>query len=121
MEFKTEPRPSNDRIEMENKKRYDYSPQMYLNASLELLNIQKDDYKIKIFNSAGTTLVSKKLKSPDTYLIKLGYANGMKDRTSPNTFTIHFINKEKKITSHIFIEINKDGDFMVNGERFGKV
>jgi len=121
MEFKVEKPPNSNKIEFADKTKYSPEPQLYLNASLELITLVEDDYKIKVITNIGSGLLSKKIKSPDTFLIKLGYANHMKSQTSPNKFTIQFINKEKKTTSLIILEIKEDGDFMVNGKRFGKV
>jgi hypothetical protein len=121
MEFKAEAAPSHDKVNMLNKKDYDGRPKLYLNASLELLTLVKGDYKIKVFNSENTVLVSRKLKSPTSFLLKLGFAHKMKNVKSPNTFTINFINKEKTIISKIYLEVKEGGDFMVNGKRFGKI
>jgi len=121
MEFKFESAPNINKVDMVNKPNYNGASQMYLNASLKLLSLLDEDYKIRVVNNIGSVLVSKKLKSPDIFLVKLGFANHMKSQTSPNTFTIQFINKEKEITSQIILEIKENGDFMVNGKRFGKV
>ncbi len=121
MEFKTEPTESNDKVDMVYRKKNNSGPQLYLNASIELLKLLEDDYKIKIFKNNNGLLISKKLKSPDTLLFKLGYAEKIKSGESPSKFTIQFINKAKKITSQIILEIKENGDFIVNGKQFGKV
>lgn len=121
MEFKTEPARSSNEVDLVNVIDRNSGPQLYLNASLELLTLSEGDYRIKIFNGENGLLTSKKLKTPTTFLFKLGYANHMKIGKSPNLFTIQFINKEKKVISQIILEIKEDGDFMVNNKRFGKV
>jgi len=121
MEFKTEKAPSNDKVDMVYTKKRSNGPLLYLNASLELLTLLENDYRIKVINSKKVVIKSARLKSPTTILFDLGFAEYMKSEKSSNTFTIQFIDKKRNVVSHIFLEIKKDGDFMVNGKRFGKV
>lgn len=121
MEFKVEPAPSKDRLELAYKKPHNREPQLYLNASLELLTLIEGDYRLKVTNNDNGLVISRKLKSPDTFLFKLGFARQMKEKIIPNAFTIQFFNKSKEVTGQIILEVKADGDFIVNGKRFGKI
>jgi len=121
MEFKVEPTPSKNYVDGVFEKTHTIEPQLYLNASLELLALIDEDHRLKVTSNDNGLVISRKLKSPDIFLFKLGFAGQMKKKTTPNVFTIQFFNKKKEVTSRIILEIKEDGDFIVNGKHFGKV
>lgn len=121
MEFKLETPADVNQLELSKKKRYSNEPKLFLNTSLEILTLLEYDHRVRIIDNNDRVLISKRLKSPNTFLFKLGYAHYMKDKQSANMFVIDFLNKEKKVMSQIVIEIKEDGDFLVNNERFGKI
>ena len=121
MAFKVIPAPDKNKVDVSKIKTHNNDPQLYLNASLELLTLIDGDYRIKVTDSNNTLSISRKLKSPDIFLFRMGFASQMKDNTAPNVFTIQFLNKNKEVTGLIILEVKEDGDFIVNGKVFGKI
>lgn len=94
--------------------------QLYVNVKLSILYVLPEDYKLKVINNKKVMVLSKKLKRPDEFVIKLGKAQDMKEGKAPNLYEVLFIGTNKTTQSRITIEIQENGDFLVNNQLFGK-
>ena len=50
----------------------------------------------------------------------MGFIDDIKDQLAPNEFTVLAMSSEKDPMNRIHMKIEKDGTFLVNGERRGK-
>jgi hypothetical protein len=63
----------------------------------------------------------RKLNSGEEFELEIGYLDDVKDRVKGYIHVITFYNEKKKEVSRIVIEFDKDGNYLVNGVRMGKV
>jgi hypothetical protein len=96
-------------------------PLPYLILNLKILKINPDEYRIKVQNNAKLQLLSKKLEEDMMVKIDMGFTDDLKDRTSPYEYTVSFLSKGKKETCRIVILVDEEANFLVNGERRGKL
>ena len=121
MEFKVPDPEPNNVIDPVKNRIIPTDPELYVNLNLKLLKLLPEDTKLKVMDNKGITKLTKKLKDPDEYLIKIGRAMYVKEKKIGNIITVMFFNGKKENTSRITIEFKENGDFIVNDQLFGKI
>lgn len=92
----------------------------YLLISVRIINVTAEEVRFKCEDNLGQTHFSKKLPKAATFMIDMGFIDDIKDQLSPNTYEVFAMSGKKEPINRIHLRIEKDGTFLVNGEKRGK-
>ena len=95
------------------------APYLYIN--LRVLKAVPEEVRIKVLKNNVETLMSRKFDPSVIVKLDLGFTDDIKDRVSAYQYLITFLSKEKSVLSKIEIFFEKDGTYLVNGEKRGKI
>lgn len=93
----------------------------YLVLRVKILKLQPEEVKIKAIRDGSTQVFNKKVATGAEFKLDLGFTDDIKDGISGYKHVIQFLSADKKTTSQILIEFDKEGNYMVNGEKRGKI
>lgn len=119
--FKTKPPPPKDFISMTDSSPATSEILPYVKVKFNLLTLGDNDYRVKIVSNNGGAVFNKKLKGPIAFDIDMGFAEDIKDRIVPHSYSVYFMDKAKNIHSRITIEVKKDGELLLNQQVYGKL
>jgi hypothetical protein len=95
-------------------------PYLYLN--LKVLKQGENEVRVKIIeNSSKNVMNNKKFDTATILKLDLGFTDDIKDRVGAYEYTVFFLNGDKDPVSKIVIYFEKDGTYLVNGEKRGKL
>lgn len=106
-----------DRIRQE---RRNSGPLPYLIINVRILNTTEQEKRFKVENNLGRTLLNRKKEKLSLIKIEMGYLDDVKDQLAPHTYEIIALAADKYPMNRIVLKVEKDGTFLVNGERRGK-
>jgi hypothetical protein len=92
----------------------------YLVVSVKIMNVTTQETRFKCEDNKGNIRFTKKLPKGATFLIDMGYIDDIKDQLAPNTYELFALSADKALLNRIHLRIEKDGTFLVNGEKRGK-
>lgn len=95
-------------------------PLPYLQVTIRVLTLSDQETRVKAIDSNGKTIASRKATKNAQVEIKWGFSEDIKDRIIPHTHTVLFLDDRKKPVSQIYLLVEEDGTFYVNGEKRGK-
>jgi len=95
-------------------------PMPYLLVELKVLAISDQEFRVRVVNNEGDLLFNRKATAGTIIKIDWGYTEDIKEKLAPNEFTVFFNDSDKKAVSKIYLTIQNDGTFLVNGEKRGK-
>jgi hypothetical protein len=96
-------------------------PLPYLTLSMKVLKLAPGETKIRIINSKGQLLYTRKAAEGTVVNLDMGYTDDIKGRVSEHEYTLVFISPDKKPLSRIVIHFQEDGSYFINEEKRGKV
>ena len=96
-------------------------PLPYLNVNLKVLKLGAEEVRVRVTRNKGDNILSKKAEADMLIKLDLGFTDDIKDQVTANEYTIFFLSREKTPLSKIEILFQKDGTYLVNGEKRGKV
>jgi len=96
-------------------------PLPYLKMELRVVKLSAEEVRVRITRNGGEAIFAKKTDPGMTIKLDLGFTDDIKDRVTANEYTVYFLSPEKKQLSKIEILFEKDGTYLVNGEKRGKV
>lgn len=106
----------------ERQRRLNTNPLPYLNLVVRVLNIQPEEVRLKVIkDDLYSVLNKKKIEEGMEFTIEVGFTDDVKDKVAGYKHVVQFLSEDKKVISIILIEFDEDGNYMVNGERRGKV
>lgn len=105
----------------EHEKRISTTPLPYLILHVKIINVQPGEVKLKVIKDDGISVLSKKISSGMEFKLALGFTDDIKDRISGYKHVVQFLSPNKKIFSIILIEFDEDGNYIVNGEKRGRI
>jgi len=105
----------------EHQKRTNTTPLPYLKLLVKVKHIGQEEIKLKVIRDDKNILFSKKTEQDMEFRLDLGFTDDIKDRISGYKHVIQFISPKKEVISRILIEFDKEGNYLVNGERRGKI
>jgi hypothetical protein len=126
LSFKMRPRDNANRVDFEetvseHQKRTAVTPLPYLNLYINIFQKSDHEVRFKVVNNRGTTVLSRKIDKEKEFHLELGFTDDIKDRVTPYEYTGYLLSDDKKEISRIVIHFTKDGDYMVNGVKRGKI
>lgn len=95
-------------------------PLPYLLVTVTVLKVSAQETRVKAVDSNGKTIANRKATNSTQIEIKWGFSEDIKDRIAPHAHTILFFDESKKPVSQIYMLVEEDGTFYVNGEKRGK-
>ncbi|MEL7001529.1 MAG: hypothetical protein AAFN93_02210, partial [Bacteroidota bacterium] len=93
----------------------------YVKVLITLTNLPADRYRVKVLNNFNVKVLNRKVKSNMQIIIDMGYANDIKDGITANHYVVTFEDKSRNKLSKIVLEIDKEGNFLVNDQQYGKI
>lgn len=93
----------------------------YVKVLITLTNLPEDRYKVRVVNDLGIRVLARKLKPNMQIIIDMGFADDIKDGIGAHQYDVVFEDKSKKELSKIVIDIDEDGNFLLNNQWFGKI
>jgi hypothetical protein len=73
-----------------------------------------------VIDSNGNLVFNRKASEGTKLTLDVGFIDDVKDRITPNSYTLNLFTDSKKIISRIHMVIMEDGTFLVNEEKRGK-
>jgi hypothetical protein len=122
MQFKKRPGPDMNKVDME--KRTLPTAGMnapYLYIDLQVLKPVAEEFRVRVVKNDREILMSRKFDPSAIIRLDLGFIDDIKDQVNPNQYMITFLSKDKDPLSRIEIFFDKDGTYIVNGEKRGKI
>lgn len=110
-----------DETSREYEKRNMPGPTPYLILQVSIDSASHGETKLKIFRKDKKIVLTKKVSKGLQFPLEVGYTDDLKDQMNNSYHVIYFYNSKKKIISQIEITFNKDGDYLVNGVKRGKI
>lgn len=92
----------------------------YLKLDVKVLKLQPEEVRVKVIRDSREVVLAKKLKGAVELKLDVGYTDDVKGGISGYKHEVQFMSEEKKVLSRILIEIDKEGNYLVNGEKRGK-
>ena len=93
----------------------------YLYLHLKVLKAVAEEVRIKVVKNTEQVLLARKFDPNVVLKLDLGFTDDIKDRVTAYHYLITFLTKEKSELSKIEIFFEKDGTYLVNGEKRGKL
>lgn len=118
--FKDRPPIDRQIVINDNLAKADSGPLAYLMLEIKVLAVSSKEYKIRVVDSNGYPVFNRKAAVGTIIKIDWGYTEDIKEKLAPHEFTVFFNNSNKKPVSKIYMTIQGDGIFLVNGEKRGK-
>ncbi len=119
--FKTKPPPENSKVSLVENADYTAQPLPYLKVRLSFNDLPDHYFRFRVENNKGSIVKNKKIKTPETYILDMGFSDDLKDRVTPHKYTIFFLTKDKERISMIQIEVEENGNLLLNGEFHGRI
>lgn len=105
--------------EYEKKRASGLLPYLYLN--LKVLKQAPNEVRVKILENSSKNVLNKKFDPSTVLKLDLGFTDDIKDRVGAYEYIVYFLNDDKQSVSKIVIYFEKDGTYLVNGEKRGKI
>ncbi|MEQ8926857.1 MAG: hypothetical protein RLO81_13640 [Fulvivirga sp.] len=122
--FEKRPPPPQDEFDKDmNRSTYSPSPLPYVKVKLFLLLQESEGIlRYRVENNKGVVLRSRKVKDlTEDFVIDMGFADDIKDRTGAHEFFIYFLNDDKKEVAKLIFFFTEKGNLFVNGQERGKI
>ena len=113
-----ESKPAYEAVEKRNRK--PGGPLPYLLVTVTVLAVSDQETRLKAVDSNGKTVANRRATKNTKIEIKWGFSEDIKDRIVPHAHTVLFLDDRKKPISQIYMLVEEDGTFYVNGEKRGK-
>ena len=122
LQFKQRPKEDGQKIELERRT----LPTSGMNAPYLFLNLRvvkpnPEEVRVKVVKNDNDVLLSRKFNPAVLIRMDLGFTDDIKDRVSAYRYVVTFISKDKVPLSKVEILFEKDGTYLVNGEKRGKI
>ena len=92
----------------------------YLILNIKLLELPQEKMRVQISTNLKERPVSRKISDDALIELDLGFTDDMIDRVSAHEYILTFIDSQKNPVNRIVINVDKDGSFLVNGEKRGR-
>ena len=122
MQFKKRPPPNLNKVDLERRTLPASGMNApYLYIDLRVLKPVPEEYRVKVTKNNNDILLSRKFDPSTVIKLDLGFTDDIKDHITPHHYIITFLSKGKDPLSRIEIFFEKDGTYIVNGEKRGKI
>lgn len=92
----------------------------YLLVHITVLNVKAEETRFRCEDNTKHTVFNRKLSKASSFVIDMGFIDDIKDGLSPNDYSVYAVSTDRENLNRIHLKIEKDGTFLVNGEKRGK-
>jgi hypothetical protein len=92
----------------------------YLKLNVSMLQFNSGETRYMVASNFSEKLAGKKVEVGSTLTLDLGFTDDVKDRVTAHEYYVTFLDASKKPINKIVIFVDRDGTFLVNGEKRGK-
>jgi hypothetical protein len=92
----------------------------YLILKIKMLKLAENEVRVRIVNNLEQQVYNKKIDENTVIALDMGFTADIKDRVKPYEYSVMLLSPDKTETSRIFIQVEADGSFLVNGEKRGR-
>jgi hypothetical protein len=104
----------------ERAKRFSSTPLPYLKLKLKFIKLSADEFRMQA--TGGDTFVrNKKIVAGEEVELDLGYTDDIKDGILPRDYVVILQTKDRKPVSKVTISFTKEGDYLLNGVKRGRI
>lgn len=106
--------------ERSKQEKHGQGPLPFLTINVTMLNTTEQERRYKVENSLGHTLLNRRKEKVSIIKVEMGFLDDLKDQITPNSYQILVLAEDKYPLNRIVLKVEKDGTFLVNGEKRGK-
>jgi hypothetical protein len=92
----------------------------YLTLKVTFLKLNPEENRYRVENNMERRIVEKKIQKTPVIILDAGFTDDIKAKLRPSEYVITLASNDKADKSKVLIQIEKDGTFLVNGEKRGK-
>ena len=92
----------------------------YLLVTVKVFNVKPEEVRFKCEDNTRHVVFNRKLPKAASFVIDMGFIDDIKDGITSNVYTVYAVSDVKEQLNRIEMKIEKDGTFLVNGEKRGK-
>lgn len=92
----------------------------YLQIQLKVLSLTNQEKRIRVTDTGGRIVYNRKAEAGTVIKLDWGFTEDIKYRLVSHEYAVQFLDEDKKTISRIYMFIEEDGTFSVNGETRGK-
>ena len=104
----------------ERDKRLSSTPLPYLKMKLKFITLSVDEFRMQAIGGQNV-LKNKKIEVDEDIELDLGFTDDIKDGILPRDYVITLMTKDRKPVSKINISFTKEGDYLLNGVKRGRI
>lgn len=104
----------------EHEKRLSTSPLPYLKIKLKFIHLSPEEFRMQVLAN-DSVLKNKKIATGEEVELDFGFTDDIKDGIRPRDYVVLLSSKERKSISRITISFTKEGDYLVNGIKRGRI
>ncbi|QSE96537.1 hypothetical protein [Fulvivirga lutea] len=122
--FEKRPQPPQDQFDEDlNRSTYSPSPLPYVKIKLFLMLQESEGiFRYRVENNKGDILRNRKVKDlTEDFIIDMGFADDIKDRTGAHEFLIFLLDDDKKEVAKLIFFFSEKGNLFINGQERGKI
>jgi hypothetical protein len=106
--------------ERERQRRTSTAQLPYLILKIKMLKLGEEEARVRIVNNLDQQVYNKKVEEGSIISLDMGFTADVKDRVKAHQYSILLLSPTKNEKSRILIDVEKDGTFLVNGEKRGR-
>ena len=121
LKFKQRPADDPNTVRLADQPRRSSSAMLpYLNLKITFLKLNPEEVRYRVENNLERKIVQRKIQKTPIIILDAGFTDDIKAKLRPSEYEIFLASSDKADKSKILIQIEKDGTFLVNGEKRGK-
>jgi hypothetical protein len=121
LQFKSKPGDGNNSFDGNgNKVKQQTGLLPFLSVKISALVPSNGEIRLRAVDALHAVLLSKKISPNTSYRLDMGFIQDLKNESATSTIVIYFLNEKKVEVSKIVLNVTKEGDFLVNGEKRGQ-
>jgi hypothetical protein len=93
----------------------------HLTLILTIHEVNQGESRMKIFKDGKVLMGNKKIETDKEFKLTVGFTDDAKDKISGYEHVIYFLTANKKEVNRIVITIEENGDYIVNGQKLGRL
>jgi hypothetical protein len=92
----------------------------YLMIQLKVLSVTDQELRVRVTDAYGDIVFNRKVEASTIIKLDWGFTEDIKYRIVSHEYSVQFLDSDKNPVSRIYMFIDEDGTFLVNGEKRGK-
>lgn len=106
-------------VDWSNQLQYSDGTLPFATLTIKPLKLSSQEERVKIITNLGNRIYSRKASLDTDIVVEMGFTDDLKDHISVFEFDIIFFSGRNEV-SRINLYVDRDGNFLINGEKRGK-